>query len=201
MAKEKQPTEKEITAEREKQRKAALATFQTGLVNYAAAYYVHDSKGYGDEGDEAVEKYIYQPTLKSKEGSELTANTLLSSRKKGKIYSGTTSEEAILEGAKSVVEDSLAKLKVEDIYRVMGSKAKIRKDLGNMYIVDLLHSENKEIKKYAQELIGSYVPDLMDKKVSQALDMRAKDRLSGLEEMVKPEDNIAKKLWNKVTGK
>lgn len=195
---ERQPTEKEIYAEREKQRQAALATFKTGLVNYAAMFYVDDSKGYGEEGANAVDKYIYQPTLKSKEGSELIANNLIGSRKNGKRLTGTTSEAAIVEGAKKVVQDSLAKLTVGDIYKVMGSKAKIRKDLGNMYIIDLLNSKDEETKKYAQTLISAYVPDLMDKKVSEALGMRAKDRLKGLEAMVQPEENVISKLWNKV---
>jgi len=199
--KKEQPTEKEIAAEREKQRKAALATFKTGLVNYAVAHYVENSKQYGEAGSSAIDQYIYQPTLRSKEGSELIANNLLSSRKEGKRYSGTTSEEAIIEGAAKVVQESLAKLTLEDVYRVMGSKAKIRKDLAKAYIVDLLNSKDEEIKKYAQTVIGSYVPDLMDKKVSEALGMRAKDRLKGLEAMVQPEENVVSKLWNKVTGK
>jgi len=197
----KQPTEREIAAQRAKLREAALATFKTGLVNYAVAHYVEESKQYGEAGASAVDEYIYQPTLKSKEGSEIIYSNLLSSRKKGKRYSGSTSEAAIIESAAKIVQDSLINLTVEDVYRLMGSKAKIRKEVGKIYVGDLLNSGDEETKKYAQTVVGSYVSDLSDKKVSEALQLRAKDRLSDLEEMVQPEENVVSKLWNKVTGK
>lgn len=204
--KKKEPTPKEIAAERAKLRESALATLKTGLVNYAATFYINQTPKdkahpYGEAVASAVDEYIYIPTLRSKEGSELIADTLISSRKNGRRYSGNLSEEAILEGSAQAVQEALANITVEDAYRLMGSKEKIRKNLAGVYIGDLLASKDKETKEFGETVFNTYLSNLADNKASEALQARPKARLKGLEELVKPEGNAVSKLWDKVTGK
>jgi hypothetical protein len=189
MAEEKkQPTKEEIEAKKSADRAAALGTFKGNLVNLATAFYVEKSNQYGEAGASAIDQYIYGPALKSKEGVDLLYGNLLGSRQNGRRYSGSTSEWALIQTAARIVQESFGAITVEDIYGLMGSKVKVAEEFQGKYLGDLSGSKDKETKELADALTGAYVANLMDRKVSEALGMRAKDRLGNLEQLVKEEE-------------
>ena len=172
------PTKEEIEKQKKEQRDAALKTFKGNLINLAAAFYVENSNQYGEAGASAVDEFIYNPAIRSKEGSDLLYGKLFESRQGGKRYTGNVSEYYIIATAAKIVGESLGRITVDDIYGLMGSKVKIDEQYKGKYIEELDKETNKT-------LAGAYIADLMDKKVAEALTKRAQARVSKLEEMVK----------------
>ncbi len=191
---EKNQEKKLSEEEKEKQREAALPNLKSSISDLAVAYFVNTSGEYGKAGDSAVEQFIYQPALKTEKGAEITLAALLNSRTDNEPYSGNVSERVIIKTAAAIFQESLARVKVNDIYSLMGSAGvNIRKDYSDRYLADFQNSDaSEEYKKFAGNLVGGYLGYLINTKVSKALSKRASAIKGSLEEIVKePEKKAA----------
>ena len=202
--------EKELTPEeRKEQREVALKNLaEAPLMDLATAYFVDESGQYGEAGNSAIEKFKYLPAMNSgakvydfNTGNEvnLMQNALLGSRKKGKRYTGNVSEYDIMESCAKIMEQSLERIKVQDILELIGSEEKVVDDYKNKYLSDLVPQvtqeeydklpENKreEIDK-SQEIYGKviagYTQYLTSTKVSEAFGEQTNAIKGGLEKML-----------------
>ena len=181
-----EPAEDAETKKKAEQRESALKTFNTNLVDLAAAFYVENSGQYGEAGASAVDQYIYGPAIR--QDTELIFGSLLGSRQGKKRYTGNVSEYAIIQNAAKIVQESLGALNAEDILKLMGSKADIGEQYRSKSMAELSHSESEEDKKFVGALIGSYQSYVADTRVAEALSKRAEARTSQLEEMLTGKD-------------
>ena len=168
--------------QKEEQRKAALATFKTNLVDLAAAFYVESSNQYGEAGASAVDQYIYGPAVRK--DPEIIYQSLLGSRQGKKRYTGNVSEWGIIQNAARIVQESLGALNVSDVLSLMGSKASIGEQYRSKEMAKLAESKSEEDKKLYEALVGMYQSHVMDVKVAEALGKRDKARVGQLEEML-----------------
>jgi hypothetical protein len=195
---------KEKTQE-EQRREVALKNLKSSkLVDIAASYIVNKSGVYGEAGDSAMEQFKYLPAFSSgtkaynKDGQEydLIKEAILSSREDGARYSGTVSEQKIMKDCAAIMQESLNYITIEDIMKLMGSKAEVKEQLKNVYIGNLVpkipkeelaklpEDEKKKIaesQKLYQNIIGSYQTYLTQKSVSEALAEGAKQIPKSLE--------------------
>ncbi|MEK6917731.1 MAG: hypothetical protein AABW51_02175 [Nanoarchaeota archaeon] len=216
--------EKKLTKEQEKELKEQARGYalknlgaKSSILNLAAAYFADRKNAYGDAGNSAVDQYLYQPTIDSGArytdpgtGKEvgLMSQALLGSREDGDRYTGTLTERKILKQASKILAGSLVNVKVSDILSSMGSKAELKPEYADAYIVDVkdkkladvigagLSDEEKEAigdRSVADYVLGNYTQWLTDTKVAEALNLRAKDTLGGLEAILKKPENKKKK--------
>jgi hypothetical protein len=194
MATQEEKDNKEL---KEKRREIALKNLRAdGLLNLAATFSAQrDESGFGKADNEAVEKFLYGPSLKGADAydlksgnrSDLLYESLLGSREEGRRYSGKVSEYGIIKTAGQIVQESLISIKVEDVMKLAGSKINIKKGYQKKYISDLLESGNEEDKQVAGTLIGGYIQYLTTQRVSGALNQRAEAIRGGLESIVTEE--------------
>lgn len=184
----KQPTKEQIEKKRAEARESALKTFKGNYLDLAAAFFVDKSGKYGEEDASAVDQFLYQPAIRGKEGSELVYGSLLNSRQGGKRYTGNVSEYQIIQTAAKIVQESLTSINIQDILNLMSSKVKVRSDFEKGYIGDYLQSDNKEVKEFAQQTIGTYLAYLTKTKVAEALSKSAQATRASLEDIVKQEE-------------
>lgn len=179
MAKEK-PSKEEIEKKRADTREAALKSFKGAYTDLAAAYFIQDNKGYGDNVNSAVDQFVYSPAVKTDE----YVNLLRESRQGGKRYTG--SEYGVIEAASNIIKESLAALKVEDVIQLLGSKINVRDAYKGKYLSDIAES-GEEGKKFVGEVTGTYLAHLTDSKSAEALIRQDKARIGRLEEKLKEE--------------
>jgi len=197
--KKKKPTKEKSEKLKEKRREIALKNLKAAsLLNLATAYFVNEGKDYGENDNSAVEEFMYRPAIENGAGVhdpktgkkfDLVYNSLFSSRQGGKRYSGNVSEYEIIKTGAAIMQQSLAAVKVSDIYALIGSDIKVGKEFQDRYVGDLLQSKNKKDKELGSEILGLYQEYVTTKKVSQALNKRAGSIKSGLENIVKSEEN------------
>ena len=210
---QKQPTQKEIEEAKERIRKIALKNLKAeNLMNLASTFLVHESGTYGEGGDSAVEKFKYFPSfnsnlksndLKSGEEVDLFRDSILNSRQGKKRYSGNVSEYAIMQSCAKIMQESLDKIKISDLYsELMGGSKKVKGDLKDLYIGELkpqisqeefskLSEDKKKSLQKGMELyetlIGTYQTYLTDKAVSESLGERKKSTIKDLENILTDE--------------
>lgn len=170
--------------EKEEERKVALANLKSSIANLGAIYLIENSKGYGENISSVVEQYAYVPLITSKEGSGLIYNSLFSSRTGGKRYSGSVSELQILENAAKLLQGSIANITVQDALDLMGSKVKVNEKYNNIYLGELLSSENEDSQKLGNSIFQTYQGSIMDKVISDSLNKRVKSAKGELEKLV-----------------
>ncbi len=202
--------EKKLTPEeRKEQREVALKNLaEAPLMDLATAYFVDENGQYGEAGNSAIEKFKYFPAMNSgakvydfDTGNKvnLMQNALLGSRKKGKRYTGNVSESEIMESCANIVEQSLERIKVQDILELIGSEEKVANGYQDKYLSDLVpqvtqeeydklpEKEKKEITKSQEfygKVIAGYTQYLTDTKVSEAFGERTNAIKGGLEKML-----------------
>ena len=204
-------TNKELTPEEQKvqQRDVALKNLvEVPFMDLASAYFVEDSGQYGEAGSSAVEKFKYFPAMNSGakvydfetgEEVDLMRNALLGSRKKGKRYSGSVSEDQIIESCAKIMQESLEKIKVQDVLDLIGSEKKVADNYKDKYLSDLVpqvtqeefdklpENEKKEIAKSQEfygKIISGYTQYLTGTKVTEALGEQTNSVKGGLEKML-----------------
>ena len=205
-----QPTLEEIKEAKERIRKIALKNLKAeNLMNLAGAFLVHESGQYGEGGDSAVEEFKYFPSfnsnlknhdLNSGEEKDLFRNSILASRQGKKRYSGNVSEYGIMQDCAGIMQESLDKIKVSDLYsELMGGIKKVKGELKDIYLNELRPqisqeefvklSENKQKKIQASQelyktLVTAYQTYLTDKVVSESLGERKSSTLKDLEKIL-----------------
>ena len=203
-------TPKEIEEMKERIRIIALKNLKAeNLMNLASAFLVEESGQYGEGGGSAVENFKYFPSfnsnlknydLKSGEENDLFRESILNSRQGKKRYSGNVSEYGIMQSCASIMQESLDKIKVSDLYSgLMGGSGKVKSEYKNIYIGELKHQlsqeefgklpENKqkaivEKQKIYENLLGTYQTYLTDKAVSDSLGERKKATIKSLEKIL-----------------
>ena len=210
------PTQKEIEEAKERIRKIALKNLKAGnLMNLASAFLVEESGVYGEAGGSAVQEFKYWPSfdsalksndLKSGEERNLYKESILASRqgagngKPGKRYSGSFKEYDIMQDCAGIMQESLDKIKVSDLYsELMGGDKKVKEELKDIYLGELRPQisqeefsklpENKQKGiKASQELYNTltaaYQTYLTDKTVSESLGERKVQNLKNLEKIL-----------------
>ena len=216
-----QPTQKEIEEAKERIRELALKNLKAeNLMNLASSFLVEESGVYGEAGGSAVEQFKYFPSFNSnlknynlKDGEEknLFRDSLLASRqgagngKPGKRYSGSFKEYDIMQSCAKIMQESLDKIKISDLYsELMGGSKKVKGDLKDLYIEDLktkisqkefdelAEDKQQEIlgsQKLYETLIGTYQTYLTDQAVSESLGERKKSIIKNLENILTGERN------------
>jgi len=172
---EKKPTKEEIEKQMEGKRKAALINLKGNIGNLAAVYLINKSKKFGDAVGEAVEHFIYNPSLSLDE----LRSGLLSSRQDGERYTGTVSEYQILQNAAGIMQQSLPYLKLNDFYELMGSKGKGKE--GEMYLSEMPEEKVKQV-------VGMYQSYLMFSRASKATGEVSKQIPKDLEKILTEEE-------------
>ena len=178
--KQKMAEEKISEDEREDLRKKALATLDNPVyLSLAAANWIEDNN-YGDKVGDAIDEYIYDPNLKKFD----SIDALRKSRRKGKRYTGSIDETAILEDASDkILKESMPYLKVNDIAERIGYEGDLKGYEGK-WMSDLLTSEDGKDKEFAQLMVSLYVSKVSDSKVKEAFAAREKSYGKGLEEIL-----------------
>ncbi|MEK6845026.1 MAG: hypothetical protein AABX44_02100 [Nanoarchaeota archaeon] len=205
-----EPTQKEIEEAKERIRTIALKNLKAeNLMNLASAFLVENSGAYGEAGGSAVEEFKYFPSfnsnlknhdLKSGKETDLFKNSVLNSRQGNKRYSGSISEYAIMEQCAGIMQESLDKIKVSDLYsELMGGSKKVKEELNDIYLGELRpqisQEEFSELPKNKQEgiqasqelyktLVTAYKMHLTDNIVSESLGERKKSNLKNLEKIL-----------------
>ena len=214
-------TPKEIEEMKERIREIALKNLKAeNLMNLASSFLVEESGVYGEAGGSAVEQFKYFPSFNSnlknynlKDGEEknLFRDSLLASRqgagngKPGKRYSGSFKEYDIMQSCAKIMQESLDKIKISDLYsELMGGSKKVKGDLKDLYIGELkpqisqeefskLSEDKKKSLQKGMELyetlIGTYQTYLTDKAVSESLGERKKSIIKNLENILTGERN------------
>ncbi len=186
-------------SEKEEKREIGLTNLKSPIAQLGATYLVENIGGYGENGNSAVDQFIYSDAMKSamssEEGQNLMYGNLMNSRQGGKRYTGNVSEYQILENSMAIVQDSLKNIKVQDALKIMGSNVSVEKKYNEKYVGDLLSSKKEEEKKVGELIIGTYQQSLADQTVSTALENRAQSlKEGGLErELKKIKDESKKK--------
>ena len=176
-------TPEEMQREKEEKRNIALDNLRSNEISdLAVAYFIEKSGQYGEGVSSAYENFKYIPAMQGNEKHVL--NSLLSSRQDGRRYSGNVSEYKIIQDSAEIIQGSILNVKINDILELMGSSIKLGKKYEEKYISDIAKSENKEDKETLNLVIGGYIQYLSDKKISEAISLRAKRTKSGLEEML-----------------
>ncbi|MEK6760839.1 MAG: hypothetical protein AABX93_02860 [Nanoarchaeota archaeon] len=179
MAENKKLSKGEIEKAREGQRQVAIKNLKGNIGNLASVYLIENSGQFGEAVGAAVEQFIYNPSLSMDEVRE----ELKRSRQGGKRYSGTFNEYAYLENAYGIFQQSLPVLKLNDLYELMGSKAR---DGGDVYLLDM--PEEK-----VQATVGMYQNHLMYSRVAKATGETAKKIPGDLEKLLTEEPKDSKK--------
>jgi len=195
---------KEKDERREQKRDIALYNLKSGdLTDLAVAYLAQDEKsGFGEMDNSAVEKFLYRPSFSSAISGDSTyrdPNTgeeislagvseedLERSREEGRRYSGRVevSEYKTISKAANILQESLIRVKVEDIMELMESTVQVDEKYKGKYISELLESGDEEDKEVAEILIGGYMGYLATDGVSRALSEMTNSHISGLEKLV-----------------
>ncbi len=195
--------------QKEKAREVALKNLaEAPLMDLATAYFVEKTGQYGEAGSSAIEKFKYFPAMNSgakvydfETGKEVNVmqNALLGSRQDGKRYSGNISEYKIIESCAKIMNQSLDRVKVQDILELIGSDEEVADAYKDKYLSDLVpqvsqeefeklpENEKKEIAKSEEvygKIISGYVQYLTGTKVSEALGERTNAVKGGLEKML-----------------
>lgn len=192
--------------QKEKERKVALKNLaEAPLMDLATAYFVEKTGQYGEAGSSAIEEFKYFPAMNSgakvydfETGKEVNViqDALLGSRQDDKRYTGSVSEHRIIKSCAKIMEQSLERIKVQDILELIDSDEKVADAYKDKYLSELSpqvtqeefdklpENEKKEINK-AQEIYGKvmagYVQYLTGTKVSEALEEKTKAVKGGLE--------------------
>lgn len=203
-------TPQEVEEAKERIRKIALKNLKAeNLMNLASTFLVHESGAYGEGGDSAVEKFKYFPSFNSnlksndfKTGEEidLFRNSILNSRQGNKRYSGNISEYRLMQSCSEIMQESLDKIKISDLYsELMGGSKAVKKELKDIYLGDLrLQISQEEFEKLSDDkqkgiqasqelyktLVGAYTQYLTDKVVSDSLGERKKSTVKSLEKIL-----------------
>ena len=180
------PEEDNRTPEQKRndERKVALHNLRDrGITDLAAPYLL---KKTGEYVESAVHDFKYLPLISSPTRStySLILGRLLDSREDGERYTGSVSESYIIKKAAEIVDESLGRVTVNDILKLMGSEEKIREDYREKYLSDLGKSENEEDKKIFKRVVNGYLEYLKDIKAAEALSARARLYRGGLEEIL-----------------
>lgn len=179
--------QKELTPEekKEQEREVALKNLKENyLTDLAAAYFVEKTGQYGEAGNSAVEQFKYFPALQNENGSKLITSALLGSRQDGKRYTGNVSEYNIIQNCAKIIQESLGSIKVQDVLELIGSDKIVKEEYKDKYLSELAESEAKEYQETFQKVFGSYIQNLTDTKVSEALGERTNVVKSGLEKVL-----------------
>lgn len=211
-SKEGEKTEEE---KREDVRQLALRNLTApSLTNLALAYLTSKNKDFGEADNSAVHDFKYLPSYKgatfyNEDGKEVNLfdSILMGSRQGEERYTGRVDEYGLIQTSASIIQRSLSYLRVNDIFKLMGSNATIDKKYDNKYISDIIpkidekeftklsDKQKEEIKKdqeFVQALIGGYMNYFTKTGVASALNQSAIKIRSGLEELVKPEEKPQK---------
>lgn len=200
---------KDLEKQKENAREVALKNLaEAPLMDLASAYFVEKSGQYGEAGNSAIEEFKYLPAMNSgakvydfKTGKEVNVmqNALLGSRQDGKRYTGSVSEHKIIESCANIMQESLDRIKVQDVLELIGSDEKVADDYKDKYLSDLVpkvsqeefdklpENEKKEIAKSQEfygKIIAGYTQYLTGTKVSEALDEGTNAVKGGLEKML-----------------
>ncbi len=180
------PEEEKRTPEQKRndERKVALHNLKDrGITDLAAPYLLRKT---GEYVESAVHDFKYLPLISSptKSTYSLIAGRLLDSREDGERYTGSVSESYIRKKASEIIDESLGRVTVNDILKLMGSEEKIKDGYGKKYLSDLRESENEEDKKIFDKVANGYLEYLNDIKDAEALSIRAGLHRGGLEEIL-----------------
>jgi hypothetical protein len=165
--------ENEITPEqREEMRNAGMFNLQNkNLVTLGIAYLIEQSKEFGEViKDSNYNRFI--PALNSV-SSEVINSSLESSRKEGKRFSGTVSEESIAEKCAMVVMNAINNIKVEDILHIIGSEADVLDRYKGRYVSEL-------DTEYKSKVIGAYQSYLVMNEISASVMETTRNQRDGL---------------------
>lgn len=187
---------KELTPEQKATRRENMKKNLEGpLAKLAAIYYVESGElgDYGDKVSELLEQTQYLEALQSGELNDLFVGGLFGSRKIGKKgkekgkrikYSGTFSEEQLLENATGVIQQTFSALTIKDIAEYMKYKGPIKREYANSYLEDFRES-NKELYNTIMSRASDY---LVNKTLENTFGI-AREAISGsLEEILNPSD-------------
>ena len=203
-------TQKEIEEAKERIRIIALKNLKAeNLMNLASAFLVQKSKAYGERGESAVDEYKYLPSInsgiksrdfESGEEYDVFKKELLNSRQDGRMFSENISMSKIGQSCVGIMQESLDKIKISDLYsELMGGSKKVKPGLKDIYLGDLkspvsqaefekLPEDKQKGIQASQEiyktLVGEYTQDLIDKAVSESLGERRKSTLKNLEKLL-----------------
>lgn len=188
-------TDKQKQAEaKEKRRAISLRNLkEKNLQNFALAYFVDESKEFGEADNATVEQFKYLPAInsginyynpKTGEKSNLFTDSLLGSRQGEKRYTGNVSEYKLIQDAASIIQESLMTVKVGDILGLTGSD--IKSKYSEMYIADLAQA-GKEGQELAKKIIGTYNSYFVSSGMSDAYSQSAKSAKKGLESILAEE--------------
>lgn len=161
---------------------------QTALHNLsgynAALTAVFLSQGrYGDLGEDAVERYIYDPAISSTEAYDIILKGLKQNRtskdaKTGSRYTGLIREVDILNNATKIITEAFPQVTIEDVYDLVNfDNKKVPEKYKGKFVEEL----PEEVKK---KLFDAYTKILLDTKVAEALISRANDVSGGLEKIL-----------------
>ncbi len=195
-----EPTKEQIAEAKERRREIALKNLnEKALQNLALAYFVNESKDFGEADNSVIEQYKYMPAIKGSkryynpetgQEGDLVVNSLFGSRQGEKRYTGNVSEFKIIQDASSVIQESLANIKVGDILKLVGSK--VKSSHANAYLADLMQS-GKEGEEMAQKVMGAYLAYFTSNGMSDAYSQRAGDVRKSLETILAGSDKAVEK--------
>jgi len=171
---------------RRKQREVALINLKdTVIVDIAVAHYVENGE-YGKEINSTYEGAKYLPAMQegSKPLQKAILRALLSSRQDKKRYTGTVSEYKIIQDCAKIVQESIDRVKVEDILNLIGSKKDVNPNYSDKYVFELANSENQIDKGVYEQIVADYHQYIIEKSVSEALGKKAKTIQGGLEKLL-----------------
>lgn len=195
--------------QKEKQREVALKNLaEAPLMDLATAYFIKKDKNYGEADNSAIEEFKYHPARNSgaktydfETGKEIDMEQklLLDSRQDGERYTGNVTEHKIIKSCAKIIQESLDRIKVQDVLELIGSEEKVVDDYKNKYLSDLLsqvsqeefdklpENEKKEIAK-SQEFYGKimagYTQYLTGTKVLESFGEQTNSVKGGLEKML-----------------
>ena len=201
--KDKKPTPEE----REATRKVQYAILESGARDFYTAGYAFDNTSeFGEEGKSATYNHKYIKRLEQQvngdkidEGvariqayssyiSEIEAQKL--GKKPGEA-SHTSAD--VLRRAIPFYQSALSKVKVSDIFKLMGiKKYENVKDKLDTYVEDL-EEGSKEDKQLAQALKGTYIDYIVKQGVGESLILSGEDAKKNLERLVNEKDEEKKK--------
>ena len=200
-----QPTRAEILEARESMRKIGLKNLESeALRKLAITYIAQNNNAYGEAGNSDVEKFSYWPVMNgdakaydfnSGEEYSLRQRAIMGSRQDGRRYSGNVTEHGTIQNAVDIIQTSLQRVKIRDVYELLGSDNKIKAKIDqnplfkNKYISELLESDDEASKKFAEIVISGYLQYITKEEVEKALKFGREELKSGLEKLATSNEN------------
>lgn len=172
------PENKELTEaeKREELRKVSLMNLESSLWNYAAPELITPQQ-YGNLSKMAQSIY---PQLISKAPEQHVYEQLFLRQLASK--EGAITSPYLQEVSAKIIQQSIASVKVEDIYKLVGLKKPMKESYQGKYVFEL---NEKEV----QAVIGMYMQSKVTDIVSSLLGIQKQESVKGLEELLCEEEN------------